>query len=392
MGDNGRDRQGNPKPNFEPGMEVLSKITVLGEGPCGTLTGQAVRNLGLNRNSQAQIYAVGVKELWQVGDRVPAGLVCHTMGYPLGKTGYGGGFLYGMGNGQVALGFVAGLDHPDPRLDGHRLLQEFKSHPCIRSKLDGGKLISYGAKTIPEGGLYSMPELIADGLMIIGDSAGFLNAQRLKGIHLAVKSGMLAAETAFEALLNENYSKDQLASYREKFKDSWAYRELKTVRNFRQSFQSGFWTGLAHSAIQFVTHGKGIKDPYPVKPGYTLVEKIEGKEKPELRPIVQDETLVFDKLSDLFHSDTTHEEDQPCHLKISDSSICDEKCGQEYGYPCISFCPASVYEIAEDRETGKLRINFSNCVHCKTCEVADPYQIIRWTVPEGGGGPNWKGM
>jgi len=390
MADNGLDREGNPKPNFEPGMDVLAKITILGEGPCGTLTGQAIRNLELDRTNQPQIYAIGVKEIWHTGG-VSAGTVCHTLGYPLDRNGYGGGFLYGLSDGLVAVGFVAGLDHPDPRLDGHLMLQQFKTHPFVKNRLSGGKLVSYGAKTIPEGGLYSMPDLSVDGLMIIGDSAGFLNAQRLKGIHLAIKSGMLAAETAFDALLHDDYSVSRLSCYRRRFRSSWAYEELKKVRNFRQAFQSGFWPGMTHSAIQFISGGRGLIDPFPIEPGHSKMRKTRNG-KTENRDLEPDGKLTFDKLSDLYYSGTSHEEDQPCHLKVEDTSICDQKCGEEYGHPCRYFCPAQVYEIMPEKSSGKLQVNFTNCIHCKTCEIADPYQIIRWTPPEGGGGPDWKLM
>jgi electron-transferring-flavoprotein dehydrogenase len=258
--------------------------------------------------------------------------------------------------------------------------------------LRGGELISYGAKAIPEGGYYAMLKLYAGGLLIVGDSAGFLNSQRLKGIHLAVKSGILAAETAFSALLACDYSEKSLQTYNQDFESSWAREELWKVRNFRQAFQGGLWSGMIHAGLQFVSGGRGLRDPFPIVEGHTLMKPVE--EQPEVKTLAEeyDGEVTFDKLSCLFYSDTSHEEEQPSHLKILDSSICDSRCGDEFGHPCQHFCPANVYEIIQGAVQEKLRINFSNCVHCKTCEIVDPYQVILWTPPEGGGGPDWKQM
>jgi len=296
---------------------------------------------------------------------------------------------------MVDLGLVVGLDYRDPRTDPHRLLQLFKTHPFVENLLRGGELVSYGAKAIPEGGYYAMPKLFADGLLIVGDSGGFLNPQRLKGIHLAVKSGMLAAETAFEALISGDSSESSLSSYAKRFESSRIHQELWRVRNFRQAFQGGLWKGLFHASLQFLSGGRGLKDPFPIEVGHARMRPISDRtaaSKTATLPEDFDGKLTFDKLSDLYHSDTAHEEEQPAHLKVLDPGICDTRCGEEYGNPCQYFCPASVYEILRDAAQGKLRVNFSNCVHCKTCEIADPYQIILWTPPEGGGGPDWKEM
>jgi electron-transferring-flavoprotein dehydrogenase len=388
--DGGVGRDGRPKANYEAGPEVLAKVTVLGEGPRGTLTRQAVESLALAEGRQPQIYALGVKELWRAGSEIQPGLVEHTLGFPLESGEFGGGFLYTMRDNLISLGLVVGLDSPDPRTDAHLLLQRWKTHPWVRQWIEGGTLLSYGAKAIPEGGLHSAPKPFADGLLIVGDSAGYLNPQRLKGIHLAVKSGVLAAEAIFEALLADDFSAPRLAAYAASFDRSWARDELWRVRNFRQAFQRGFWRGAAHAAVQFVSGGRGLFDPFPIREGHRCMERrAAGAPEPDFE---FDQVLSFDKLSSVYHSDTVHEEDQPSHLKVLDSSICITRCVEEYGNPCRHFCPAAVYEIASEGGGDRLQVNFSNCVHCKTCEIADPYQIILWTPPEGGGGPDWKKM
>lgn len=388
-GDQGLDRHGKAKPNYMPGMEIRAQVTVLAEGVRGTLTRQAEERLGLRRDRQPQIYALGVKELWQTAPEQPPGQVIHTIGYPIGPDGFGGGFLYTMREGLAAIGLVAGLDSPDPAADAHRLLQRWKAHPFLKPYLAGGKLLAYGAKAIPEGGYYALPQPSADGLLIIGDAAGYLNAQRLKGIHLAVKSGMLAAETIQAALAEGDTGASQLGNFQQRFEQSWAGSELRRVRNFRQAFQGGFWTGVLHAGLQTVTGGRGLRDPWPIREGHACMEARGPQAEVEFQG---DGSLTFSKLNSVYFSDTSHEEDQPSHLKVLDPSVCDSRCGDEYGHPCRFFCPAGVYEIVMGATQGKLRINFSNCVHCKTCEIADPYQVILWTPPEGGGGPDWKRM
>lgn len=388
-GDQGVGRDGTPKPNFMPGMEIQAKITILAEGVRGTLTGQAERRLDLRQNRQPQIYAVGVKEVWQAGAEVEPGQVIHTVGYPLPRHDFGGGFLYTMQGGMLSVGLVVGLDSPDPSTDAHRLFQSWKLHSTIRPWLEGGKLLAYGAKAIPEGGYYAMPQPAAPGLVIIGDSAGALNAQRLKGIHLAVKTGILAAEATHQALASGDPGSAVASLYPALFEGSWAREELWKVRNFRQAFQGGFWSGVMHAGLQQLTGGRGWKDPWPIRAGHEIMRP--GTAMP-VEPVAGDGSLTYSKLDSVFHSDTAHEEDQPSHLKVADPGICDTRCGSEYGHPCVNFCPAGVYEIIHSAVRDKLRINFSNCVHCKTCEIADPYQVITWTLPEGGGGPDWKRM
>jgi electron-transferring-flavoprotein dehydrogenase len=389
--DKGRDKDGKPKDNFTPGYELRAKITVLAEGPRGSLTKHLVaeKNLG---GLNPQVYSVGVKELWEVPPgRIHPGWVAHTLGWPLDSSMYGGGWIYGMRDNRVSLGLVTGLEYHNPRFDPHEAFQRFKTHPFVRGILAGGKLVRYGAKTIPVGGWYSMPRPYIDGCLIIGDSASLLNSQRLKGIHMAIKSGMLAAETILDALRAGDTSADRLSAFRRKVEESWIARELRGVRNFHQSFQHGLWLGLAHTAMQYLTRGRGLIDPMRMPPGHEQYHKLDGA-GPAPPRFQGDGALTFDRLTDVYHSGTRHEEDQPCHLHVLDTDICVNRCIFEYGSPCQYFCPAAVYEMVEDKAGRRLKINFSNCVHCKTCDIADPYQIIDWVPPEGGGGPNYEGM
>ena len=389
--DKGRDKDGKPKDNFTPGYDLRAKITVLAEGPRGSLTKHLVadKNLG---GLNPQVYSIGVKELWEVlPGRIKPGWVAHTLGWPLDSSMYGGGWIYGMRENRVSLGLVTGLEYHNPRFDPHEAFQLFKTHPFVRRILEGGKLVRYGAKTIPVGGWYSIPRSYLDGCLIIGDSASLLNSQRLKGIHMAIKSGMLAAETILDALRAGDTSAAKLSVFRRKVDESWIGRELRSVRNFHQSFQHGLWRGLAHTAVQFVTGGRGLVDPMRMKAGHEQYHKLDGA-GPAPPRFQGDGVLTFDRLTDVYHSGTRHEEDQPCHLHVLDTSICVNRCVIEYGNPCQYFCPAAVYEMVEEKGGRRLKINFSNCVHCKTCDIADPYQIIDWVPPEGGGGPNYEGM
>ncbi len=389
--DKGRDKDGRPKDNFTPGYELRAKITVLAEGPRGSLTKHLVADKHLD-GLNPQVYSIGVKELWEVPPgRITPGWVAHTLGWPLDSSMYGGGWIYGMRDNRVSLGLVTGLEYHNPRFDPHEAFQLFKTHPFVRRILEGGKLVRYGAKTIPVGGWYSIPRTYLDGCLIIGDSASLLNSQRLKGIHMAIKSGMLAAETILDALRAGDTSAAKLSAFRRKVDESWIGRELRSVRNFHQSFQHGLWRGLAHTAVQFVTGGRGLVDPMRMKAGHEQYHKLEGA-GPAPPRFQGDGVLTFDRLTDVYHSGTRHEEDQPCHLHVLDTNICVNRCVIEYGNPCQYFCPAAVYEMVEEKGGRRLKINFSNCVHCKTCDIADPYQIIDWVPPEGGGGPNYEGM
>ena len=400
--DKGVDKQNQPKSNFEPGYDLKSKVVILAEGTRGSLTKQLIGRFQLDRDRNPQTYGQGVKELWEVpAGRVAPGQVIYTMGWPLTSKEYGGAWIYGGKDNIVSLGFVTGLDYPDPRLDPQRVLQEFKRHPLVARLLEGGKMIRYGAKSLPYGGWWAIPPVSGNGWMILGDSAGFLNSQRLKGIHLAIKSGMLAAETAFECLQKSDFSAAATSAYQKRVENSWIKTELWKVRNFHQGFEHGFWHGMVHAGLQQFTGGRGLHARYAASSGHARMKKLaqlppEGGDEAHLLDNAKgDGKLTFDKLTDLYHSGTRHEEDQPAHLVIHDTQICNERCVQEYGNPCQHFCPANVYEMVEaaDVPSGKrISLNPSNCVHCKTCDIMDPYQIITWVPPEGGGGPNYDGM
>jgi electron-transferring-flavoprotein dehydrogenase len=399
-GDRGIDKHGNKKSNYEPGVDIRSKVVVLGEGPRGTLTLQLEKSHGLMRGKNPQVYAIGVKEVWEIPGGLQPGDVAHTIGWPLDLHTFGGGFVYGMKDDLVIVGLVVGLDYRNPWLDPHQEFQRFKTHPEIASLLRRGKMHYYGAKAIPEGGWWSMPKLSGDGFLVIGDSGGFVNGQRLKGIHLAMKSGMLAAETIFDALLEGDTSSAQLGTFDDRVRDSWAGEELWEVRNFHQAFDHGTLAGITQAGIGMLTRGRGfgVVNRLHAEPGHTKMRRLnspfEGDATPPA-PVPFDGTLTFDKLADVYNSATAHEEDQPVHLLVHDTDICIYQCAVEYANPCQRFCPANVYEMVGDAAspTGqRLQINASNCVHCKTCDIMDPYQIITWVPPEGGGGPNYGKM
>jgi electron-transferring-flavoprotein dehydrogenase len=393
--DTGIAKDGTPKAQFQAGMEVRAKVTVFGEGTRGHLTKGLVSKLGLDDGRNPQVFETGIKEIWSLPKgRDMFGKVIHTAGAPLGTRGYGGGWIYGLRDDRLSIGYVVGLDHGDARLDPHALFATWKQHPAVAKLLAGGTLERYGAKTIPGGGYHAMPRLQGDGFVIVGDSAGFVNMARLKGIHLAMKSGMLAAAAIVEALAADDTSAAKLARYTELFEDSWAKDELYRVRNFRAAFASGFLTGAVDTGLQMVTGGRGLVARRAMAPDHQHMQPVSQSRlvKPRF-----DDTLCPDKLTDVYHSGAVHEEDQPSHLVVTDPDICVTRCTEEYGNPCQHFCPAAVYEwphadAAAARAAGGVVINASNCVHCKTCDVADPYQVIEWTVPEGGGGPKYIDM
>jgi electron-transferring-flavoprotein dehydrogenase len=388
--DKGLDKNGNPKANFTPGYELRAKVTVLAEGTRGSLTKQLVSKKSFD-NINPQTYGVGIKELWDVQPgKIKPGFVAHTLGWPITSKIYGGGWIYGLSNNRVSIGLVIALEYQDPRFDPHAAFQIWKRHPYLRELLDGGRLVRYGAKALPYGGWYSMPQNYLDGGLIVGDSGSFLDSQRLKGIHLAMKSGMLAAETIFESLKKQDYSASALSLYKEKIDHSYIKKELWKVRNFHQSFSTGLLNGFIQSGLQQLTGGRGLIDPMHTHPGYQAYHRIYGRPAPER--FKGDGKLTFDRLTDVYHSGTRHDDNQPCHLKVQDLNICATRCVEEYGNPCQYFCPAAVYEMVKDGTGVKLKISAANCVHCKTCDIADPYQIIDWVVPEGGGGPNYEGM
>ncbi len=404
-GDKGIDKEGHQKDNFEPGVDLLAKVTVLGEGSRGSLAKQLMARLGLMEGKEPQVFSIGVKELWEVpAGNFDQGKVVHTLGFPSDTQTYGGGWIYGMKDNVVSIGYVTGLDYKDPNIDPHAEFQKFKTHSKVAEVLKGGKMIKYGAKTINAGGYWTMPKLYADGVLLVGDTASFLNGQRIKGIHTAMKSGMLAAETIVDALGHGDTSSHHLKHFEEKVNLSWIYDELHPVRNFHASFQSGRWSALVNTGLQFVTKGLawGFLPKEHHVAGHERMEHqasgtggmlpTEHLKLERYKDVPFDKELTFDKITNVYHAAVGHDEDQPSHLHVLDPEICATRCAEEYGNPCQRFCPAAVYEMEERNGRKELKVNFSNCVHCKTCDIADPYQIINWVTPEGGGGPNYKGM
>jgi len=400
-GDKGIDKEGKHKPNFEPGVDLLAKVTVLGEGSRGSLAKQLMSRLNLMEDKEPQVFSLGVKELWELPEgNFPEGKVVHTLGFPSDTRTYGGGWIYGLKNNTISIGYVTGLDYEDPQIDPHHEFQKFKTHPAVAEILAGGKMIKYGAKSINTSGFWTMPKLYADGVLIVGDSASFLNGQRIKGIHTAMKSGMLAAETIVDAFGHGDTTSKHLRHFESKVNMSWIYDELHPVRNFHGAFQKGRWSGLINSGLQFLTRGLawGFMPKEHHVAGHLRMQMLtdNGQRKTDngnrYGGVPFDKEITFDKVTDVFYGAVAHDEDQPSHLHVLDTEICATRCAEEYGNPCQRFCPAAVYEMEERYGRKELKVNFSNCVHCKTCDIADPYQIINWVTPEGGGGPNYKGM
>jgi len=396
-GDRGVDKHGQRKPTFEPGVDIRAKVTILADGVRGNLTKQLQRRLQIGAGGEPQLFAIGIKELWEVpAGRIAAGTVIHTMGYPLRFEEFGGGFIYAMPGGKISLGFVVGLDYRDPLFDPHVAFNRFKRHPFVTDLLRDGQMLRYGAKALPEGGWHTIPRCHAAGALVIGDAAGFMNSMRLKGIHLAMRSGMLAAETAFDAIRSGDASAERLKQFDDKVVASAIKRELYPVRNVHQAFEHGLLAGLAYAGLALVTGGWW---PRPIRavPGHERMEKLAdyyGDAAPadEGQDAVRaDRKLTFDKLTNVHYSGTRHDENQPSHLLVH-TDVCHTLCTEEYGNPCQRFCPANVYEMVMEAAGKRLHINASNCVHCKTCDIIDPYQVITWVTPDGGGGPQYDGM
>jgi electron-transferring-flavoprotein dehydrogenase len=389
-GDLGINRKGEKTDAYQPGMELHGKYTFFAEGCRGHLGKELQAKYALAVGADPQVYGIGLKELWEVKpERHEPGLVMHTAGWPLDAATYGGSFLYHMENRQVAVGFVVGLGYENPYLSPYEEFQRFKTHPAIRGTFEGGKRISYGARAITAGGMQSLPKLVFPGGALIGDDAGFLNASRIKGSHCAMKSGMLAAEAACEAL-NAGRAGDELAAYPETFRRSWLYEELYRARNFKPWMSKGLYTGTLMVGIdQIVFRGRA---PWTLHHEHADNETL--KRKNEVQPIVYpkpDGTLTFDRLSSVFVSNTNHNEDQPIHLHLRDPALALRN-WEEYAGPEQRYCPAGVYEFVEVETAPRLQINAQNCVHCKTCDIKDPRQNIEWVAPEGGGGPNYPNM
>jgi electron-transferring-flavoprotein dehydrogenase len=392
-GDMGIGRDGKPTASHQPGMELHAGYTLFAEGCRGHLGKQLQERYQLRAGADPQVYGIGLKELWEIRpEKHQQGLVIHTAGWPLASDTYGGSFCYHMEDNLVAIGFVVGLGYSNPYLSPYEEFQRYKTHPAIRTFLEGGKRIAYGARAIAAGGLQSLPKLVFPGGALIGDDAGFLNASRIKGSHAAIKSGMLAAESAFSAL-KSGRSADELASYPEAFRGSWLHDELHRARNFKPWMSRGLLTGTLMVGVDQVVFGG--RAPWTLHHRHadheTLAPKSGARPIDYPRP---DGVITFDRLSSVFISNTNHNEDQPCHLTLKDATVPIRVNLERYDAPEQRYCPAGVYEIVRDADGAnpRLQINAQNCVHCKTCDIKDPGQNIVWVTPEGGGGPNYPNM
>ncbi|MCB0378935.1 MAG: electron transfer flavoprotein-ubiquinone oxidoreductase [Bdellovibrionales bacterium] len=400
-GDRGLDKDGNPKENFEPGMIIKAKTTIFADGTRSPLFKHVSKRLGLRKGKNPEVFELGVKEIIQLPKgRIEAGTVMHTLGFPL-KKGVGGTFIYGLPNDQVVVGLCVYLDTMDPLLDAHRELQQLKTHPFMKELLEGGEVIAYGGKTLPAGGWFSMPKLYHDGMLVCGDAASMVDVKKLKGVHLAMKSGILAAETVFAAMQKDDFSEESLKEYQSKVENSFIKTDLWATRNFHQTISKGVFMSAPEIMIQEATGGRGLFDHLPI--AHTDAEATQpvvdvwgpnGLADSANKLPEPDNKLFFDKLSSVYMTGTMHDEDSPNHLKLQNGSICEETCYPKYKSPCNHFCPANVYEmIDKDGEEGKkLQINYTNCIHCQTCDIKCPFNNIDWTLPEGGGGPSYQLM
>ncbi|MCX7556661.1 electron transfer flavoprotein-ubiquinone oxidoreductase [Xanthomonadaceae bacterium JHOS43] len=394
-GDMGLDKNGNSTDQFQRGMELHARYTIFSEGSRGQLGRQLIERFTLDEGRDPQSYGIGIKELWQVPeDKAQPGLVIHSAGWPLNTDTYGGSFLYHMEGGKVAIGFVLGLDYKNPWLSPFEEFQRFKTHPAIREHLEGGKRIGYGARAITAGGLLSLPKTVFPGGALVGCEAGYLNASRIKGSHAAIKTGMLAADAAFDAIV-AGRARDELSAYPAAFEQSWLHDELSAAKNFKQWFKKGLWTATFMNGVeQWLLPKLGIKTaPWTLhrdKPDYACLEPASQHEK--ITYPKPDGVLTFDRLSSVFLSSTHHDENQPAHLTLKNAEIPVQVNLAQYAGPEARYCPAAVYEFVGDAGNERLQINFANCVHCKTCDIKDPTQNIVWVAPQGGGGPNYAGM
>ncbi len=389
-GDMGLNRDGEPGANFQPGMELHAKYTLFAEGCRGHLGRQLEEKFDLRRGIDPQTYGIGIKELWEVKpEHFKSGLVFHSAGWPLKSDTYGGAFLYHYGENLVSIGFVVGLGYSNPYLSPFEEFQRFKTHPAIRRFLEGGRRIAYGARAIAAGGIQSIPRLVFPGGALIGDDAGFLNAARIKGSHTAIKSGELAAEAVFEALA-AGRAQDELVAYPKAYEASWLHDELYRARNFKPYMSKGLWLGTLLYGIDQKIFGGLV--PWTL---HNSADHTKLKKAAECQPIAYpkpDGVLSFDRPSSVFLSNTNHEEDEPCHLKLKDPAVAIRVNLAQYDAPEQRYCPAGVYEIVYEEAGPRLQINAQNCVHCKTCDIKDPTQNIVWVTPQGGEGPIYTQM
>jgi electron-transferring-flavoprotein dehydrogenase len=383
IGDMGVARDGSEKPGYTQGIDIRAKVTVLAEGARGHLSKQLIERFKLDADCDPPSFSIGIKELWQLPeDRVSPGKIVHSFGWPADSHTYGGSFIYHLDKGQVAVGYVSGLDYTDPLYQPYEAFQQFKHHPSVKPLLEGGSILSAGARAIVTGGWQSLPRLEMPGAMLIGDAAGLLNVPKVKGVHQALRSGLLAAQHLAEGL--------DAAGWDARLHASPIAAELKKVRNFKPAFKKGLWWGLINSAWETVTGGHS---PWTLKvhDDASRLSKL-GQYSAPKRDYVSRDLPPRDRLAGVYFAATEHDEDQPIHLHVADTSICIDRCAAEYGNPCTRFCPAGVYEIVDDEAGKRLQINAANCVHCKTCDIKDPYRIINWVTPEGGAGPNYQNL
>ncbi|HKE95083.1 MAG TPA: electron transfer flavoprotein-ubiquinone oxidoreductase [Povalibacter sp.] len=384
IGDMGLERNGEPGPNFTPGVEIHAGTTVIAEGSRGSIAKQLIATFNLRQHADPGTFGLGFKELWQLPPgRVKPGRIEHGFGWPLDTRTYGGSFLYHLDNDRVYVGYVVGLNYEDPRLKPFEVFQQFKNHPRIRPLLEGGEILSAGARTIAAGGYQSLPKLEMPGALLIGDAAGTLNVFKIKGIHQAIRSGVAAAEH----LADQGKS----AGFDARWRSSEGHAELRSVRNFKPAFKKGLYFAMINAGIEAVLKGR---TPWTLKntADWSALEKLAEYASPD-RGWSERSLPPRDRLASVFFAGNVHDEAQPIHLKVADTTICATRCITEYGNPCENFCPAGVYEMVPDSDKGKrLQINAANCVHCKACDIKDPYEIITWTTPEGGSGPNYQNL
>ncbi len=384
LGDMGLTKDGTPGPNHAPGADIRAGTTILAEGCRGSVAKQVIARLDLDAGCSPQTYGLGFKELWQLPPgRAEPGLIQHTVGWPVDSRTYGGSFLYHLDQDRVYVGYVVGLDYEDARFAPFEAFQQFKHHPRVRRLLEGGELLSYGARTIAAGGWQSLPRMEAPGLMLIGDAAGTLNVPKIKGVHQAIRCGVLAAEQLAESGKPEGFDA--------RWRASEGGRELKRVRNIKPGFHRGLWFGMANAAFETAIGGRS---PWTLThhENHLALHRL-GDGKVPARNWGERDLPPRDRVSAVFHAGNVHDESQPVHLKVADTSICATRCITEFGNPCERFCPANVYEMVDDGAGGRrLQINAANCVHCKACDIKDPYGIITWTTPEGGSGPNYQNL
>ena len=383
IGDMGMAHDGTPGPNYTPGVEIHAGLTVLAEGCRGSITKQLIKRFQLDATASPPTFGLGFKELWQLpAGRTQPGRIQHTVGWPVDAKTYGGSFLYHLDNDRVYVGYVAGLDYRDPRFKPFEAFQQFKHHPHIKGLLEGGEILSAGARTIAAGGWQSMPRLDMPGALLVGDAGGTLNVPKIKGIHQAIRSGVTAAEH-FAAT-------GQASGFDARWRESAGGRELHKVRNIKPGFKLGLYAGIANAALETLTGGR-LPWTLANRADATQLQKLAEYASPDRQWVTR--TLApRDRVSSVFFAGNAHDESQPVHLKVADPALCASKCASEYGNPCQNFCPAGVYEMVGEGTARRLQVNAANCVHCKACDIKDPYGIITWTTPEGGSGPNYQNL